>query len=69
VIAGVEVEMASLPDSRLNDEEKRKEEDAESFSRAMQLATSVVLRGTNTSIFIILIIINNINNINIILII
>ncbi|KAL9314945.1 hypothetical protein ACSQ67_020397 [Phaseolus vulgaris] len=39
----VEVEMASLPDSRLNDEEKRKEEDAESFSRAMQLATSVVL--------------------------
>ncbi|KAK8466087.1 hypothetical protein PHAVU_009G259200 [Phaseolus vulgaris] len=40
--------MASLPDSRLNSEEKRKEEeeeiqDEESFLRAMQLASSVVL--------------------------
>ncbi|KAK7354871.1 hypothetical protein VNO80_20423 [Phaseolus coccineus] len=46
-IPGVQVEMASLPDSRLNGEEKRKEEeeieDAESFSRAMQLATSMAL--------------------------
>ena len=41
------VEMASLPNSRFNDEEKRKEEqqtqDEESFSRAMQLVSSVVL--------------------------
>ena len=48
MIAGVQVEMASLPDSRLNGEEKRKEEeeeiqDEESFLRAMQLASSVVL--------------------------
>lgn len=39
--------MASLPNSRFNDEEKRKEEqqtqDEESFSRAMQLVSSVVL--------------------------
>ena len=47
MIASVEVEMANLPVSRLNGEEKRKEEeeteDEESFLRAMQLVSSVVL--------------------------
>ena len=42
----VEVEMANLPNSKLNGEEKKEKEereDEESFSRAMQLVGSVVL--------------------------